>query len=162
MIVDYDPGWPVRFEEERRLIAQALSGLAVAIEHVGSTSVPGLAAKPVIDIMVAIRAFEDGERCVAPLEALRYEYRGDGGIPGRHYFRKGEPRSHHMHMVVYGGEFWERHIAFRDLLRADRALADAYAALKRELAAQHGAGRIAYTEAKTPFIEAALAGQAAR
>jgi GrpB-like predicted nucleotidyltransferase (UPF0157 family) len=159
VVVDYDPGWPRRFEEERALIAEALAGVkdaVVAIEHVGSTAVPGLAAKPIIDIMVGIEKLSDGERCVWPLEALGYEYRGEAGIPGWHYFRKGEPRSHQLHMVEHGGEFWERLIRFRDILREHPDVAAEYGALKKELAAKYRTRRL-HSEAKAPFIESVLA-----
>lgn len=155
-VADYDPRWPVLFQEERARIAEALGELALAIEHVGSTAVPGLAAKPVIDIMIGVRELAAGERCVAALEDLGYEYRGDGGIPDRHYFRRGAPRTHHIHLVAFGGDFWDRHIRFRDLLRERPDVAEQYAALKRQLAAQYRTDRLAYTEAKTPFIEGAL------
>ncbi len=159
VVVDYDSSWPARYERERAGIVEALGDVmegVAAIEHVGSTAVPGLAGKPIIDIMVGIRELAGGERCVQPLEALEYEYRGDAGIPGRYYFRKGNPRSHHLHMVEHRSEFWQRHILFRDLLRERPAVAREYAALKKELAVRYRTDRLAYTEAKTPFIESAL------
>ena len=160
VVVDYDSSWPARYERERASIVAALGDVmegVAGIEHVGSTAVPGLAAKPIIDIMIGVRELPVGERCVEPLESLGYEYRGDAGIPGRYYFRKGNPRSHHLHMVQHGTEFWQRHLLFRDLLRERPAVAQEYAALKKELAVQYRTDRLAYTEAKTPFIDAALA-----
>ena len=160
VIANYDPAWPARFDEEREAIVAALgeaTGSIVAIEHVGSTSVPGLAAKPIIDIMIGVRQVADGVPCITPIVQLGYECRGEFGIPGRLYFRKGEPRTHHIHMVAHEGEFWRRHVAFRDLLRARPDLVEEYARLKRELAAHYGGDRAGYTEAKTPFIESALA-----
>jgi GrpB-like predicted nucleotidyltransferase (UPF0157 family) len=160
VVVDYDAAWPLRFEEERARIVAALGDVTegrVAVEHVGSTAVPGLAAKPVIDIVVGVRDLDVGERCVGPLEAIGYEYRGEAGIPGRLYFRKGNPRTHHVHMVRHGSELWERHVLFRDLLRERPAIAAEYGALKRELAVRYRTRRLEYTDAKTPFIEEALA-----
>jgi len=160
LIVDYDAAWPARFEEEREAIVAALGEAmagVVAIEHVGSTSVPGLAAKPVIDIAIGIRALVDGVPCITPIVQLGYECMGESGIAGRLYFRKGEPRSHHIHMVAQQSKFWQDHIGFRDALRGRPDLAQEYARLKRELAERHGTDRLAYTEAKTPFIQAALA-----
>ena len=160
VVVDYDSSWPARYERERASIVAALGDVmegVAGIEHVGSTAVPGLAAKPIIDIMVGVRELPVGERCIQPLESLGYEYRGDAGIPGRYYFRKGNPRSHHLHMVQHGTEFWQRHLLFRDLLRERPAVAQEYAALKKELAVQYRTDRLAYTEAKTPFIDSALA-----
>ena len=158
VVVDYDPDWPRRYEEERARIAETLRHVRVAIEHVGSTAVPGLAAKPIIDIMVGVRELADGELCIEPLEAVGYEYRGElvEGIPGRLYFRRGAPRSHQLHLVEQRSEFWERHMLFRDLLRKRPDIAAQYDALKRELAVKYRTDRLQYTEAKTPFIEAAL------
>ena len=162
VVVEYDPSWPARYERERAGIVEALGDVmegVVAVEHVGSTAVPGLAAKPIIDIIVGVRELPVGEGCIQPLESLGYEYRGllETGIPGRYYFRKGNPRSHHLHMVQHGTEFWQRHLLFRDLLRERPAVAQEYASLKKELALQYRTDRLAYTEAKTPFIDAALA-----
>ena len=158
-IAEYDPAWPAAYERERALIADALADLVLAIEHVGSTAVPGLGAKPVIDITVGVRTLVDGEKCIGPVEELGYEYRGDGEIPGRHYFRKftrGE-RTHHLNIVEHEGEFWKRHILFRDYLREQPREAERYYELKVRLAEQFGTDRVGYTEAKTEFIESALA-----
>lgn len=157
-MVDYDPAWPARFEAERTRIETALRevGGVIAIEHVGSTAVPGLAAKPIIDIMIGVREVAVGERCIEPMEGLEYQYRGEAGIPGRHYFRKGSPRSHHVHLVKHSSEFWQNHLLFRDYLRAHEDAAREYAALKRELAQRHRDDRVAYTDAKDPFVKAAL------
>ncbi len=154
-IAEYDPAWPVLFERERGLIEAALADLVAAIEHVGSTAVPGLGAKPVIDIMIGVRNLADGEKCVRPLEELGYEYRGEAGIPGRLYFRRltGGRRSHQIHMVEHGGDFWRRHRLFRDYLREHREEAKAYHELKVRLAERFGTDRLGYNEAKTEFIE---------
>ena len=158
-IAEYDPAWPAAYERECALIADALADLVLAIEHVGSTAVPGLGAKPVIDITVGVRTLVDGEKCVGPMEELGYEYRGDGEIPGRHYFRKftrGE-RTHHLNIVEHKGDFWERHILFRDYLREHLQEAQDYCELKVRLAERFGTDRLGYNEAKTAFIELALA-----
>ncbi len=158
-IAEYDPAWPALFERERGQIAGALGDLAAAIEHVGSTAVPGLGGKPVIDMMVAVRdVFDEGQRCVAPLEGLGYEYMGERGIPRRLFFANPtpRPRSHHLHMVESGSDLWERHLLFRDYLREHPDEAEAYYGLKVRLAAEFRTGREGYTEAKTRFIEAAL------
>ncbi len=160
LIVDYDPSWPQRFEAERDAmvasLGEAMAGVA-GIEHVGSTSVPGCAAKPIIDIMIGVRALVDALRCITPVVQLGYDCVGEYGIPGRVYFRKGVPRTHHVHLVEQGSEFWERHLLFRDTLRGSPGLVEQYSALKRDLAFEYGDDRVGYTEAKTPFIEAALA-----
>lgn len=159
-IAEYDPAWPGAYERERAAILAALGDLVLAIEHVGSTAVPGLGAKPIIDIMVGLRRLADGEKCVGQLEALGFEHRGDGGIPGRLYFRKKLAdglRTHHIHMVEQGSDFWDRHILFRDYLREHPQEAKEYYRLKVRLAAQFGDDRLGYTEAKTEFIESAVA-----
>ncbi|MEE8386433.1 MAG: GrpB family protein [Dehalococcoidia bacterium] len=158
-ISGYDPAWPAAYERERDLIAGALDDLVVAIEHMGSTAVPGLGAKPIIDIMVGVRSLADGERCVRPLEGLGYEYKGEFGIPGRLYFRRlsAGRRSRQIHMVKVRSDFWKRHLLFRDYLREHPEQARDYYELKVRLAAEFGTDREGYTEAKTAFIESALA-----
>ena len=159
IIADYDPDWPQAFEQEHKRIDGALANVAgvTGVEHVGSTAVPGLAAKPTIDIMIGARKLADGEQCVEPLVGLGYEYLGEGGIPGRLYFRRGTPRSHQIHLVKHGSQFWEHLLLFRDLLRERADLRDEYVALKRELAERYGTDREGYAEAKTSFIQPALA-----
>ena len=158
-VVRYDPAWPDLYERERALIARALGDPAVAIEHVGSTAVPGLGAKPIIDILIAVLDLSDGERCMRPLEELGYEYRGEAGIAGRLYFRKfsGGKRSHQIHMVEQESDFWQRHILFRDFLREQPQEAQDYYDVKVRLAERFGTDRLGYNEAKTEFIESALA-----
>ncbi len=160
LIADYDPRWPSLFEEEKARILDAIGGWLVDIQHVGSTAVPGLFAKPIIDIMPGIRSLADAPNCIAPMAALGYQYipEYESDLPERRYFRRpaGEAfrgrGTHHIHMVETTSAFWRRHILFRDYLRAHPQAAAEYAALKRRLAAQFGADREAYTEAKTEFI----------
>lgn len=156
LVVEYDPEWPHRYEAERARIVTALGGLIAGIEHVGSTAVPGLGGKPVIDMMVGVARFEDGECCVTPLEGLGYEYRGEAGIPGRLYFRKGLPRTHQVHLVEQDGDFWEDVLLFRDFLRTHPETAEKYYSLKKELAVKFPTDREVYAEAKTPFIRAVV------
>lgn len=150
-IAPYDENWPLLYQAERDALARACGPLALAIEHVGSTSVPGLAAKPVIDILVVLRRHEDGVACVAPLEALGYEYRGANGITARHYFNKGRPHSHHVHMLPEGHREITRLLGFRDHLRVHPEAARAYEGLKRDLARRFQDDRPSYTEAKSEF-----------
>ncbi len=152
-LAEYDAGWPRLFEEEAARIRDALGDWILAVEHIGSTSVPAMPAKPIIDIAVAVTSFEEAVRCVAPLERIGYTYRGEWGMPRRHYFVKGEPRTHHLHMLEAGTEQWGRHVRFRDALRASHELAAEYAALKRSLAARFAQDRDAYQAGKAPFIE---------
>src|SRR6476620_3077924 len=106
--------WHRLFDEEGSLILDAIGEQVVAIEHVGSTAICGVVAKPILDIMVAIPKFEDGEKCVPAFEQLGYEYKGENGVPLRHFFGKGAPRTHHLHMVAMDGDFWMHHLLFRD------------------------------------------------
>ncbi len=156
VIVDYDPEWPARFEEERAIIEAAIGPRTVAIEHVGSTAVPGLGAKPVVDIMVGIDSLADAAACIEPLGAAGYTYYPDheAEMPERRYFDvQSGTRDAHLHMVEYGGAFWRRHLAFRDYLRAHPEAAAEYDRLKRDLAAHYGSDRDGYTNAKTEFVQ---------
>lgn len=152
LIVDYDPEWPRLYEKERALICSALGDTVADIQHVGSTAVPGLVAKPVIDILVGVRDLSLGEGHIEILSEMGYEYRGEAGIPGRLFLRKGMPRTHHIHVTELGSEFWTDHVLFRDYLRAHPEEALRYADLKRELAARFTLDRVRYTESKAPFI----------
>ena len=159
IIVDYDPQWPALFAQEAEVIRQAVGDGLVAVEHVGSTSIPGLAAKPVIDILVGVTSLAVGVKAVPALEALGYEYRGENGIPGRLYFCKGlvrYRRTHHLHMVETDHEQWTPMLSFRDHLRAHPDDARRYEALKRDLAVQFRDDRRAYTDGKEDFVKAIL------
>jgi len=160
LVVDHQPEWIDRFREERARLAEVFAGVPVTIEHVGSTAVLGLAAKPIVDICVGLESLEHAEARVRALATLGYEYvpEYEAVVPDRRYFRRPvrRPRTHHVHCVVRGGEFWERHLRFRDHLRKDPATAAEYGALKKKLAARFAHDRPAYTEGKTPFIERVL------
>jgi GrpB-like predicted nucleotidyltransferase (UPF0157 family) len=155
VIVPYDPSWPQRFAEERESIAAALGSTALDIQHVGSTAVPGLAAKPIIDIMVGVATLHVTPEEVKALADIGYEHRGDVN-PGSVFFRKGAPRSFHLHWTVMDGPFWTSHLRFRDCLRADSRVAREYETLKRGLAERSRHDRVHYTEGKTEFIQATL------
>jgi GrpB-like predicted nucleotidyltransferase (UPF0157 family) len=159
-IVEHDPTWADRFEAERERLAPVFDGHAVAIEHIGSTSVPGLSAKPIVDILVGVRELELTDEQIAAMEGLGYEYLGEFGLPGRLYFRK-VARLYHVHVVEHGGEHWERQLVFRDALRTDPEERQRYDELKRRLAAE-GHPREVYTDLKTPFIRAVEARARAR
>lgn len=152
----YDPAWPHIFEELRDRLAAAMGPTALRIDHVGSTAVPGLAAKPVVDVQVSVPDVEAeaAYRDAIERQGLALRYRE----VGHRYFRPppGLPRTWQVH-VCSAGSHWERvHLLFRDYLRAHRDRADAYARLKRRLARVHPDDRIAYTDAKSAFIEETL------
>jgi len=162
-IVPYDPQWPHAFEGERERIQAALGSLALRIDHNGSTAVPGLAAKPIIDIQVSVARLEPLESFAAPLARIGYVH-----VPGQDdtwcpFFHRPRdwPHTHHVHVVEAGGAEERRTLAFRDHLRANPDAAREYEALKRGLAAAHGGGsaesREAYAVAKTTFIERIVA-----
>lgn len=142
-------------EEEQRLKA-ALGPALVGIEHYGSTSVGGIKAKPIIDILAGIARLEDGPVLVAPLAALGYEYAGDTVVPGHHIFGKGAERTHLLHVVEYGSPIWNEALRFRDALRADHHLAREYEQLKVSLSEQYAERRSEYTAAKAAFIQSVL------
>lgn len=158
-VVPYDAQWPLLYERERARVLDAVGGPTAPIEHIGSTAVPGLGAKPVIDIMVGLSKLADGESCIPDLERLGYEYKGEAGIAGRLYFRRFSEgrRICQIHMVEHGGEFWERHLLFRDYLREHPKEAREYQQLKKRLAARFRWDREGYTEAKREFVEAVMA-----
>lgn len=154
VIEDYDPNWPQLFETLRSQLALALTGLASSIDHVGSTAVPGLAAKPIIDIDVLLRSSAKLPEVIRQLETLGYEYQGDLGVRGRDVFRaKGATVRHHLYVHAPASHEYARHVAFRNHLRTHAEDARAYAALKREAASKFGADRQAYTDAKSAFMQ---------
>ena len=157
-IQPYDPAWPALFEEERVHLESVLRPwLAGAVEHIGSTAVPGLAAKPVIDIMAGVRGLSsslDARAAVAPLGYVYYPYRADV----MHWFCKPSParRTHHLHLVPVESPLWADRLLFRDYLRRSPGAAAKYAALKTALAERHRSDREAYTDAKSDFVRSIL------
>ena len=158
IVVPYDPRWPGLFEEAAAELHAAVGAAILGVHHVGSTSVPGLCAKPILDVLVSIPAFEAGMELVAPLATLGYELRPDEEIPDRHYFRRriGTVRTHHLSLAEPASRYHRVTLAFRDALRRDRALAGAYAALKRDLSERFPRDRVAYTDGKSAFVSRAL------
>jgi GrpB-like predicted nucleotidyltransferase (UPF0157 family) len=158
-VVDYDPGWPRAYAEERDRIAAAIGDTVLAIEHVGGTAVPGLPAKPVIDLMVGVEDIERAGPAVAGLINLGYEYipELESELPDRRYFRRGTPETHHVHMVAASSDYWAEHLLFRDYLRAHPQAAEEYGKLKRGLAGRFRLDREAYRAGKVPFIDTVVA-----
>jgi GrpB-like predicted nucleotidyltransferase (UPF0157 family) len=161
-IVNYDPRWPTLFDEEAKRLRAALDPSSIiGLEHFGSTSIPELSAKPIIDILIAVRSLADARASfVEALRNLGYVYWADNPKQDRMFFVKGMPpfgsrRSHHVHVTETDGEMWPR-LAFRDYLRAHPEEAATYEALKRRLAAEHPTDREAYTDAKSAYIESVM------
>jgi GrpB-like predicted nucleotidyltransferase (UPF0157 family) len=160
-VVPYDPAWVEQFEAERERLLEAIGPYVITVEHGGSTAVPGLAAKPVIDILVGLRSLADTPALLAPMAALDYEYRPDYEVqlPERRYFKKparSDLHTHHVHMAEMTSQFWKDHLLFRDTLRSHPEIARAYAELKLELAVRFANDRDQYTDSKTGFVEEVL------
>jgi GrpB-like predicted nucleotidyltransferase (UPF0157 family) len=159
-IEPYDPAWPAAFLAERDLLVPVLDRWLVGrIEHVGSTAVPGLSAKPIIDIMAPVKDLESSRLALGALQAIGYCY-APYKTEVEHWLCKPSPelRTHHLHLVPLNSKLWIERVAFRNLLIADPYLAKDYAALKHRLAAAYRHDRERYTDEKGPFIERALRG----
>ncbi|WP_300527976.1 GrpB family protein [Maricaulis sp.] len=154
MITPYNSDWPEIFEIERRRLDALID--AVSIDHIGSTSVPGLAAKPVIDMLVSIASLVFLDKQAEALQAAGYQILGEHGLAGRRYLRRHAPdgtRTHHIHVYKQGDDNLRRHLVFRDYLRAHAHERDAYSALKHELV-RAGVDRKAYQSGKDAFVTA--------
>jgi GrpB-like predicted nucleotidyltransferase (UPF0157 family) len=156
VLVESNPAWPVAYAEVEALLRLALGPVAVRIEHVGSTAVPGLAAKPVIDVQVSVVSFDPLDPYRVPLERIGFVYRADDE-PEHRFFGLTDSdgiRRVNLHVCESGSDWERRHVAFRDALRADSDLRARYEAEKRRVAALHPDDSLAYAEAKTPWIRA--------
>jgi GrpB-like predicted nucleotidyltransferase (UPF0157 family) len=152
--VEYDALWPMQAGEELRRIKEGLGPVAVRVEHVGSTAVSGLAAKPILDLQLSLEAINQRARYIEPLQQLDYLFVPAPESPDYHSLRKPpeRPRSHHLHVCQVGSEHEFRHLAVRDFLRTHSEEAAAYSALKRQLVARHPQDRLAYIDGKEQFI----------
>jgi GrpB-like predicted nucleotidyltransferase (UPF0157 family) len=157
VVVDYDPAWPAAFERERAAVCCALTGHVVDLQHIGSTAIPGLRAKPVIDLLAAVERFDTIESYEQRLESLGYQHIVQPHEAVRIFFRKGMPRTHHLHLVELDSWEHRRLILFRNYLLAHPDTAEAYEELKRDLARRYADNRPMYTESKTEFIERIIA-----
>lgn len=155
IVKKYDTSWPAKYEAEAKAIAEILGDELVAIHHIGSTSVPGLSAKPIIDIMPVVKNIEAVDRFSAQFEALGYEVMGEYGICGRRYFRKGgDDRTHHVHVFEESNRLdIDRHLAVRDFLRTHPDDAKAYGELKTKLAAEFPKDIEGYCDGKDEFVK---------
>ena len=158
-VEDYDPSWPRLFAEEAVVLRRALGSEVVAVEHIGSTAVPGLPAKPIIDIMAGVTGWDGFGLVVERLAAVGYRYtpEAEKDDPSRRVFRKGPSdlrylRTHHLHVKELDGFYWQRMLAFRDRLRRCPEEAVAYVALKRDLAARFANESRRYTAGKAEFV----------
>lgn len=150
------PEWAQLYSKEAVRLNAALGPILLGLEHYGSTSILGIKAKPILDILAGIQSLDAGMCLAAPLAALGYEDMGTGVVPGHHLFGKGAARTHLLHVVVYQGVIWNEALQFRDALRTDPALALEYEALKVRLSGQYAESRAEYTAAKAGFIQSVL------
>jgi GrpB-like predicted nucleotidyltransferase (UPF0157 family) len=160
-LVDYDVDWPRMFLDERMRISETLGDIAKGIEHYGSTAVPGMRAKPILDILVGVVPLEDWAKCRAPLEALGYDYAETAGLPGHHIFGRGRDlteRTHLLHVVEYLGTSWRTGLTLRDALRDDPDMRARYTQEKERAVEAAPVGRSRYNEIKGPFLEVLKAG----
>ena len=158
-VVAYRPVWKSLFEEEAARLRALMGAAALSVEHVGSTAVEGMDAKPVIDVLVGVRDLEEARGWIPELEARGYEFRPDADIPDRLFFAKGprELRTHHLSLAEPSSDFYTKHVLFRDYLRAHPAACEEYRALKHRLARAFPTDRASYTEGKRAFVEHILA-----
>jgi len=160
-LFEYDKSWPAKFQAEKELLQKHIGAYLVgSIEHVGSTSVPGMVAKPIIDIMFGVKSLKESESAIEILSSngyCFYPYKPDV----MHWFCKPKPefRTHHIHLVPFKCELWQERIKFRDALRHSQSLAHEYIEVKRSLAASNSADREVYTKGKWPFIKSVLDGE---
>lgn len=160
-ILDHDPAWATLANSELRRIKEELGKVAVRMEHVGSTAVPGLAAKPILDLQLSVADIALRERYVGPLERLGYLFVPAPELPDYHFFARPpeRPRTHHLHVCEAGSAHEARHVAVRDFLRTHDEEAARYADLKRQVVARHPEDRVAYIDGKEEYL-AALEGRA--
>lgn len=155
VLAPHDASWAASYDEEASLLSAAFGDVLIALHHIGSTAIPGIVAKPVIDMLAMVTSVELLDERPNALEPLRYESMGEFGVPGRRYFRKDSAtgvRTHQLHAFAIGSLEIDRHLNFRDYLRAHETEAVAYDTLKRELATRAGGDTRAYSDGKTAFV----------
>ena len=156
LMESYDPDWTRQFAREAALILSVLGGTAIDVHHIGSTAIPGIYAKPVLDLLLVVQSVDTLDNKQSAIEALGYEARGEYGIPGRRFYRRDNAdgdRTHQVHAFETGSPQIARHLAFRDYIIAHPDAAEAYSDLKRELAAKHPNDIEAYMDGKDAFIQ---------
>lgn len=155
-LLEYDARWPALFAAEERRIRECCGALPLRLEHIGSTSIPGMCAKPVLDILAGRPRDSTIPDYVIALGHAGYIHRGERDVPGREFFRRGDPRAYHLHLVEEGGRLWREYLSFRDYLRAHDEAARRFAEVKRGLAARFSTDREAYITAKSPHVQEIL------
>ncbi|MCE8021587.1 GrpB family protein [Halomonas sp. MCCC 1A11036] len=160
-LAEYDPAWPARFEAERKRLLERFPTALIDVQHIGSTAIPGMPAKPIIDVMAGVASMAMADSLFELILDHGYvtSVEFNTCLTDRRWFMRhvNGRRTHHLHVVVHGGNLWHKRLAFRDALCTDAALAERYAALKRELASRHHTDREAYTRAKGEFVRSVIA-----
>lgn len=149
---EYSSLWPDLYREEKARVNAAVGGLFIDLQHIGSTAIPGIKAKPFLDMLAGVAQLENALLCKASLESINYDYIAGADIASDYVFGKGIPRTHYLHVVEYGGAKWINHLCFRDRLRNDPDLAQAYEKLKEELSRKFSNSHAKYHDAKSKFI----------
>ncbi|TXC92764.1 GrpB family protein [Metabacillus litoralis] len=157
-IEEYNSNWSKQFVEEKVKLEEILADNVISIEHIGSTSIVGLAAKPIIDIAIGVNDLDVVDKFIDPLKQIEYEFVYHREFPERRFFRKGQWRAgtHHLHIYQFGGEEWNNQILFREYLINNPVVLMEYHQLKLDLARNYRFDRVAYTENKAPFIQKVL------
>lgn len=155
-LVPWTIEWETEFLLEKKRIQDVINDYIVDIHHIGSTAVRNLSAKPIIDIAIELQDFKDGEKCVNALKELGYSYKGTNILPDRHYFNKGEPRTHQIHMYQSGSKYLLEQLSFRDYLRENETARNQYEKLKQKLSAHSQGNKHRYSEDKTDFVNSIL------
>lgn len=158
ILVPHDSAWASMYELETARILSACGDQILATEHVGSTSIPGIHAKPIIDIAIAVRELKDADKMQAGMAGLGYDYPRDVGIPNQYVYGKGNPRKYIVHVQEYDSQHWRDYLKFRNALRNDPGLAKRYERLKLELARKYADDRATYTDGKASFVANVVAG----
>ena len=155
-LCDYTDEWAKEYDRESEKILDSIGRYVASIHHIGSTAVPGLKAKPIIDIAIELFRFEDGFLCIEPLSNVGYKHRIIPELPERHYYSKGNPRTHQIHMYKPKSEYLWEHLQFRDKLRVNADLAKNYQEIKEKLIETYGQDKLAYADAKTEFVKSVI------
>lgn len=150
----YQESWKIHFEKEAKHLLSKIGEYTLDIQHIGSTAIPGIVAKPIIDMALAIISLSEVEKIIQPLKEIGFIYRGEQGVPGRHLFVKGgeDCRTHHLHVMEKSTDEWKKHISFRDYLLKHPEEVQNYNVLKQSLAKKYKDDRGKYTEGKSDFI----------
>jgi GrpB-like predicted nucleotidyltransferase (UPF0157 family) len=151
-LAPYSPVWPRLFAKERRLLRSVFPSKSAEIEHIGSTAIPGIEAKPIIDLAVRVATFKTLAATIRRLAVIGYAYKGEYGLTGRHFFVKGDPVTHHLHLVAGRSEHWTKWLVFRDFLRKYPEEARLYNAVKKQIARRYARNRDLYTQSKTAIV----------